>query len=362
MKAIVFYGKCNVKVDENLPLPTLQTSTDVIIKVLKCGLCGSDLHPYHCREVGIEEGKCIMGHEFVGEVIEKGSDVNKIKIGDRVACSFTTCCGECYYCTKGLTARCEKNQLLGWFSNGTGGLQGAQAQYIRVPLADGSLLPLPDYVTDEEGILLGDIFSTGYFCADNAGIKQAVIEDPNTTVAVIGCGPVGLLAVIGAYDLGCRNIYAIDTVPARLQKAVDFGAIAAINASESDAVTLIKNATDGRGADIILEVVGSPSALELALELVRPGGTISSCGCHTQTTVPMVSLYNKNLTIKSGRCSARYYMDKLLPIVQSKKYDLTSIITHRLPLNAEAYEMFDSKADGCIKVVFDPWLETAGEK
>lgn len=181
-------------------------------------------------------------------------------------------------------------------------------------------------------------------------------------VAVVGCGPVGLLAIIGALELGAARVYAIDSVPGRLALAQRFGALP-LNREEGDPVAAVRQATGGRGADAVLEVVGSPSALRAAYDLVRPGGTISSVGCYTDATFPFspVDGYNINITYKSGRCSARHYMDLLLPLVGSRKYDITAVISHRLPLSAgaEAYQLFDGRAPGCTKVVMRPWGEAA---
>lgn len=347
MKALAFHGKKTLNY-KSVADPQIEHPKDVIVKVLLSAICGSDLHVYHERETGLDYGT-VMGHEFVGEIVETGNEVESFQRGDIVACPFTTNCGECFYCRIGLTARCTKGQLFGWVEAGFG-LHGGQAEYVRVPLADSTLLRLPEHVSLEEGLLLGDIFSTGYFCADMAEIN------PNGTYAIVGCGPVGLLAIFGARELGAEKIYAIDSVPERLAMATQFGAIP-INYQKENPVELIRGVTDGRGTDAALEVVGSQDAGRLAFDLVRPGGIISTVGVHTEKYVAFspVEAYNKNITYKIGRCPARYYMEKLLPIVQSKKYDLTAIISHRLPLaeGVQGYEIFDKKLDNCIKVVLE---------
>ena len=348
MKALTFHGKQTIKYENALD-PQIEHPTDVIVKVLLSAICGSDLHVYHERETGLDYGT-VMGHEFVGEIVETGSEVKSFQIGDIVACPFSTNCGECFYCRIGLTARCTKGQLFGWVENGLG-LHGGQAEYVRVPLADSSLLRLPENISLDEGLLLGDIFSTGYFCAEMAEINL------NGTYAIVGCGPVGLLAILGAKELGAVKIYAIDAVTERLEITEKFGAIP-INYQHENPVELIREATEERGADAVLEVVGSQSAGRLAFDLVRPGGIISTVGVHTEKYVAFspVEAYNKNITYKIGRCPARYYMEKLLPIVQSKKYDLTAIISHRLPLaeGVRGYEIFDKKLENCVKVVLEP--------
>jgi len=234
-----------------------------------------------------------MGHEFVGEIVEKGKEVKSVQTGDVVSCPFTTNCGECFYCRIGLTARCTNGQLFGWVEKGNG-LHGGQAEYVRVPLADSTLLRLPEDVSLEEGLLLGDIFSTGYFCAEMADIH------PNGTYAIVGCGPVGLLAFFGARDLGAGKIYAIDSIAERLALAEKFGAIP-LNYQNENPIEIIHKFTDGRGADAVLEVVGNKNAGRLAFDLVRPGGIFSTVGVHTENEMAFspVEAYNKNITYKS---------------------------------------------------------------
>ena len=348
MHALTFHGKQTLKY-ESVPDPKIQHPKDVIVKVLLSAICGSDLHVYHERERGLDYGT-VMGHEFVGEIVAIGREAKSVQTGDIVSCPFTTNCGECFYCRIGLTARCTKGQLFGWVEKGNG-LHGAQAGYVRVPLADATLLRLPEDVSLEAGLFLGDIFSTGYFCAEMADVH------PNGTYTIVGCGPVGLLAIFGARDLGAGKIYAIDSVPERLKLAEQFGAIP-LNYQKENPIEIIHEFTDGRGADAVLEVVGNKGAGRLAFELVRPGGIISTVGVHTESEMAFspVEAYNKNITYKIGRCPARFYMEKLLPIVQSKKYDLSVIISHRLPLadGVHGYEIFDKKLENCIKVVLAP--------
>ncbi len=228
------------------------------------------------------------------------------------------------------------------------GLHGGQAEYVRVPMAESTLLAVPKNVLAEEALLLGDVFSTGYFCADMAEIK------PDGIYAVIGCGPVGLMAIIGARELKAGKIYAIDTIRERLTFAVHFGAIP-LHHEEVDLLAYIRHETEGRGADAVLEAVGSPAAARLAIDLVRPGGIISVAGVHNESQFAFspAEAYDKNLTYKVGRCPARYYMERLIPLVQKKKYDLTSIISHRLPLaeGVRGYKIFAEKLEGCTKVV-----------
>ncbi|MFQ5652528.1 MAG: alcohol dehydrogenase family protein [bacterium] len=348
MRALTFHGKTTLHY-EQVADPGIEKPDDVIVKVHLAAICGSDLHPYHEREQGLDHGT-VMGHEFVGEIVAVGQQVSRLKQGMEVISPFTTNCGTCFYCRAGLTSRCLHGQLFGWVHEGKG-LRGCQAEYVRVPLAESTLLELPEGVSAEEGLLLGDIFSTGYFCADIAEIK------PDGVYAVVGCGPVGLLAIIGARELGGERIYAIDAIAERLRLAERFGAIA-VNFKEQDPVTILKNATEGRGADAVLEVVGSAAAARTAVDLLRPGGIISTVGVHTEDRLAFspVEAYDKNLTYKVGRCPARHTMEKLIPVVQQKKYDLSAVFSHRFALEegVEAYRIFDQKVDGCIKVILRP--------
>ncbi|MEK6782781.1 MAG: alcohol dehydrogenase family protein [Bacteroidota bacterium] len=347
MKALTFRGK-QIVVFESIDDPGILSPSDVIVKIKICAICGSDLHVYHEHEKGLDHGTA-MGHEFAGEIVETGKKVKTFHIGDLVMSPFTTNCGECYYCRMGLTCRCVRGQLYGWMHQGKG-LQGGQAEYVRVPMAESTLKKIPEGVSIEEGLMLGDIISTGFFCAHQAEIK------PNNTYAVVGCGPVGLMAILGAREYGAERVFAIDTVEERLNRAERFGAIP-INASTQNAIEVIKEITEGRGADAVMEAVGNQSAGKLAYELVRPGGILSQVGVCTDAHLPFspVQAYDKNLTYKVGRCPARYFMDKLLPMVQQKKYDFTSIITHRMMLNEgeEAYDIFANKKDNCVKIVLE---------
>ncbi len=348
MQALTFGGLEKI-VYQPVADPEILHPADAIVKISLSGICGSDLHVYHGRETGLDGGT-VMGHEFVGTVVETGNAVKKYKKGSRVLSPFTTSCGECYYCLTGLTCRCEKGNLFGWVQTGHG-LQGAQAQYIRVPMADTTLVALSNDLSEEKGLLLGDIFSTGYFCADNAGIKK------NGVYAVVGCGPVGLMTVIAAKHLNAEKLFAIDYSNERLEKAKEFGAIP-LNPGTTDCKEAIRNATNGRGADAVMEVVGSSDALRLAMDLLRPGGTISSVGVHTAKNFSFspVEAYDKNLVYKIGRCPAHYYANKLIREEVIQRYPAETIITHHFSLDkgAMAYDVFDRKLDNCIKAVLHP--------
>ena len=348
MQALTFGGIGKV-VYRSVSEPQISQPTDAIVQITLSSICGSDLHVYHGRETGIDEGT-VMGHEFVGTVLETGKAVKKLYKGSRVLSPFTTSCGECFYCRIGLTCRCEKGNLFGWVQSGHG-LNGAQAQYIRVPMADTTLVSLSNDLSEEKGLLLGDIFSTGYFCAENAGVNN------KGTYVVIGCGPVGLMAILAAKDLGAENLFALDHSNERLQMAKEFGATA-LNPLMTDARSMILNATNGRGADAVMEVVGSPDALRMAIDLLRPGGTISSVGVHTAKHFSFSpgEAYDKNLVYKIGRCPAHYYAEKLLREQIIQRYPVEKIITHHFSLTdgAKAYDVFDKKIDNCIKAVLHP--------
>lgn len=348
MKALSFRGEGRVEL-ETLPDPRIEAETDAVVRCRLTAICGSDLHVYLARERGIEPGT-VMGHEFLGEVVEVGGGVARFRPGDVVASPFTTSCGRCFYCRKGLTCRCVEGQLFGWVENGRG-LHGAQAELVRVPLADSTLFRLPEDVSPETGLFLGDILATGFFCADLAEVE------PGGTYAVVGAGPVGLFGIVGARERGAERIFAIDFLPERLALARSFGATP-IDARSSDPEQILRDATEGRGADGVLEFVGSPQATRLAVDLVRPGGIVSAVGVHTEAAFAFspVEAYDKNLTYRAGRCPARRYMERLLPLVRARKYDLASIISHRLPLSegAHGYHLFERKLEGCTKVVLRP--------
>ncbi len=330
-----------------LEAPELEDPRDAIVQVEVAGMCGSDLHPFFGRETGLDTGT-VMGHEFVGRVVDTGPDVRKIGVGDRVYAPFTTSCGECFYCRSGLTSRCAQNQLFGWRSQGQG-LHGGQSEFVRVPLADGTLAIVPDGLSAESALLLGDNFSTGYYCAEMAAIASAGVT------VIIGCGSVGILSIIAARLLGAKKIVAIDKVPHRLALAAAQGAMTA--APGLDSLALVHELTEGRGADSVMELVGLKEAQELAFQLIRPGGVMSVIGCHSskQFAFSPVDAYDKNLTYRTGRCPARHYMDKLTKCVLDCEVTLDFMITHRFdPANCiEAYDIFSHQKNGCMKAVFD---------
>jgi threonine dehydrogenase-like Zn-dependent dehydrogenase len=290
-----------------------------------------------------------MGHEFVGEVVEVGAGVGRFRVGDVVVSPFTTSCGECFYCRSGLTARCVRGQLFGWVEHEKG-LHGAQAEYVRVPMADSTLVAVPEGTPDEEALFAGDILATAFFGARSAGFE------PGAVAVVVGCGPVGLMGVVSARELGVERIFAIDGLPERLALAERYGA-ETIDLKD-DPVAALREATEGRGADAVLEAAGGLQAARLAFDLVRPGGTLSAVAVHTEDRLAFspTEAYDKNLTFRTGRAPARHYMERLLPVIQSRRYDLGALISHRMSLadGPHGYDIFDQRLEGCTKVVLVP--------
>ena len=348
MNAITFQDIEQLAYQE-VPDPVLQAPTDALVRVRVAGICGSDLHPYFGRERGIDVGT-VMGHEFVGEVVEVGADVTSVRPGDVVVCPFTTSCGACFYCDIGLTARCPSGQFFGWVQDGLG-LHGAQAELVRVPLADGSLVPVPPALDPAVALFSGDILSTALFGADLAGVA------PGNLVAVIGCGPVGLLAIRAALAAGAREVVAVDQVPTRLAEAARFGATP-VDFSREDPVSIVRDRSEGRGADAAIEAVGTPEATRAAADLLRPGGAIGAVGFHVEAHLALSpgEIYDRNLRYAGGRCPARAYMPRALELAERNEGLLASLISHRLPLSegVEAYRSFADRRPGWNKVVLIP--------
>ena len=345
MKGICFEQVQRVGVRE-LADPAIEQSRDAIVRVRLAGLCGSDLHPFFGREVGIDPGT-VMGHEFVGEVVAMGDEVSSIRIGDRVCAPFTTNCGQCFYCRRGLTSRCVSSELFGWRAAGTG-LHGGQATMVRVPLADATLMKVPPEMSDEVALLIGDNLSTGYYAADMVAIR------PDGVYVVVGCGTVGLLSIAAAFRLGATNVFAIDPNESRLEIARSLGATGLTDTGQ--AISAIRDQTDRRGADGVMEVVGLPEAQQLAYELIRPGGTMSVIGCHCTPNFAFspADAYNKNITFRTGRCPARFYMPRIATELAKDPQDLSWCITHRFTIDqaSEAYDVFANRKQGCVKAVF----------
>lgn len=345
MRSICFQAIQRVAVEE-IPAPQIEQDSDVIVEVQLAGLCGSDLHPYFGREVGLDAGT-VMGHEFVGHVVAVGSEVRSFAVGDRVCSPFTTSCGDCFYCGIGLTSRCERGQLFGWRSNGQG-LHGGQAERVRVPLADGTLLRVPDSMSSETALLLGDNLVTGFFGVDLV-VNPARVE--TDCLLCIGCGNVGLLAIQSARRIGVKTLFAFDPNPTRAEMANQLGARAFSEPEELKAT--LRDATDGRGADGVMEFVGLPDAQRLAFNCIRPGGTMAVIGCHCSPhfTFSPSQAYDKNLSIRTGRCPARSQMERMLTLLGQSDMDFSWCFTHTFAPDqgVAAYRTFAGHEDGCIK-------------
>ncbi|KAJ4985201.1 alcohol dehydrogenase-like domain-containing protein [Stagonosporopsis vannaccii] len=350
MRAVVFKGPDTVAVEER-PVPTLRGPKDAILKVTYTALCGSDLHYYRGHQK-IPTG-FIVGHEFTGIVTEIGDAVTKVKVGDKVVVPFSTACGECYYCERKQSSRCENGLLFG-NSAGKTSIDGGQAQYVRVPYADGTLVKAPSCIPDEMLVLMADIFPTGYFAASRY-LKDLSPQVAESTVAVvIGCGPVGICAIASALTM-VKTVYAIDPNSERLAEAERLGAKPI--PSGADAIDIMKKATNGRGADVVMEVVGKRAALLLSLDLVRPWGYISSVGIHSDTLdLPGPALYAKNVTLAMGRCPVRSIFEDALAVLvqqQDKVRFLTGSIMN-IEAAEEAFRIFES---GKVhKIIFDMTL------
>jgi threonine dehydrogenase-like Zn-dependent dehydrogenase len=364
MDAITFRGIEAVGFD-TVDDPALLEPRDAIVRVEFAGLCGSDLHPYFGREVGIDVGT-VLGHELVGEVVALGEGARArlsalpggapFGVGDRVVAPFTTNCGECAHCRRGLTARCERGELFGWREGGVG-LDGAQAEFVRVPLADATLVPVPEALEDPGlAILAGDILSTALFGVDLAGVR------PGGVVGVVGCGPVGLLAIVAARAAGAERVVAVDPVPSRVEAARRFGATAVALEPRDDPAAAARAAVDavtsGRGADGVVEAVGSPEATRTAADLLAVGGRLAAVGVHTEPHLALSpgEMYDRNLTYAAGRCPARHYLPAALDLATREARLLDSLVTHRLPLSdgPEAYRRFGAREPGWVKVLLIP--------
>jgi len=346
MRAITFVDVESLCL-ETVPDPAIVDAGDVIVEVDAAGICGSDLHPYLGRERGLDRGT-IMGHEFVGRVVAAGRDVRAFRVGDRVVAPFTTSCGKCWACARGLTSRCINGQLFGWVQDGRG-LHGAQAEFVRVPRADTTLAAVPDSLTDDAvALLAGDVLSTAMFGAELAGVQEG------DSVAIVGCGAVGLLAIRASLARGAREVFALDAVASRLALAKRFGAIA-VDVSNGDAIAFVRERADGRGVDRVIEAVGSPQATRTAADVARPGASIAAVGVHTEPHLALSpgELYDRNLTYAAGRCPARRMLPAALEMAEREAPLIATLISHRLPLEAgvDAYRRLAAREESWAKVV-----------
>jgi threonine dehydrogenase-like Zn-dependent dehydrogenase len=345
MKALTFHGEGDVRVTD-VPKPAIASTGDALIKVTMGAVCGSDLHILH-GNTPMNEG-AVLGHEFVGVVEAVGTEVKRFKPGDRVVSSFFTSCGHCALCRKGWFNQCVNKATFG-HGEYFGGLGGGQAEWVVVPMADHSMELIPDGMQDEQAIFVGDILATGFFAAERAEIK------PGDVVAVIGAGPVGLMATMCAQLFGPARTFVVDMVDSRLEVAQELGGIP-INASLVHPVEAIERATDGIGADSSIEAVGLMSAVDTAIHCVRGGGTISMVGVPSSVSAdfPYLRMWMKSLTFRAGWCNVQAYMRPLLDLIAAGRLKPEAIISHRMKLDqaAEAYRMFDARE--ATKIVLTP--------
>jgi threonine dehydrogenase-like Zn-dependent dehydrogenase len=334
MKGVALHGPGDVRV-ESVPVPEIAEPTDVIIRVTLSAICGSDLHLYHGTIPGVLPGT-VIGHEYCGVVEAVGTQVRSVRTGDRVTGAFHVACGICPNCRRGNFHQCQSGGVLG-YGLGFGNLQGTQAQFARIPYADVTLRRIPGPLTDEQALFSGDILTTAYGAVVNAGLK------PGETVAVVGCGPVGIMAVQSALALGAGRVLAVDLLPERTALAERLGAVP-VTGSQCDPVARVNELTGGEGADVVIEAVGGSRTLALAFELVRGGGRISAVGvtAEEQFAFPLLSSLVKDVSFRIGLANIHRDIDTTLALVAGGRIDPTVVISHRLALEdaAEGYRLF----------------------
>jgi len=352
VKALVYQGPRDIRL-EDVPKPGVRDPEDVVVRVTLSSICGSDLHVLHGEMPGMEPGT-VVGHEFTGVVEEVGAAVTEVVPGDRVLGPAAVWCGRCRACRRGLGMVCERRGILGCGSR-FGNLAGAQAEFVRVPFANGTLEKIPPSLSDEQSIFAGDILPTAYSAAEGIAPGGRRIRTGDT-VAVFGAGPVGLCAVACAKLFGPARVIAVDLEDDRLELASRLGADRTINASREDPKAIIRELTEGWGADFLIEAAGSPRTLATSLSVVAPGGTVSAVGVSQKPVeIPFPRLLNKNVSIQMGLGNLGH-MGMLLGLIEAGRLDLTPLITHRLPLTegVRAYEIFEQRLDGAVKVMLRP--------
>jgi alcohol dehydrogenase len=352
MRAIVYHGPKDIRL-EDVPEPVLQTPEDAIVRVTAASICGSDLHVLHGLMPQMNEG-AIIGHEFVGVVEAVGGAVNGFKPGERVVGPAAIWCGTCRACRAGLLSACENGAI---FGNGPlfGGLDGAQADYVRVPYAGVTLHHIPDGLSDERVLFAGDILPTAYSAV--AGLAPGSRgARPGDTVVIFGAGPVGLCAVASARVFDPARVIVVDMEEYRLQMASRLGADLVVDASKEDVRKLVKEATDGWGADYVVEAVGKQETLNNAVAISAPGGVVSVVGVFQQpVSINAPRMLSKNTTITIGLGDLGR-IQELIDLIAAGRLDLTPLITHRLPFAdvITAYDIFEKRTDGAIKIVLTP--------
>ena len=389
MKALCWYGTNDVRVTQ-VPDPKIINPRDAIVRITLTAICGSDLHLFDGFIPTMKRGD-ILGHEFMGEVVEVGPENTRLKPGDRVVVPFTIACGRCFFCDRQLWSACDNSNPNAWmaeklygfsssglfgYSHMMGGYAGGQAEYVRVPYADVGPVKVPPQLEDEQVLFLSDIFPTGYMAAENCNME------PGDTIAIWGCGPVGQFAIKSAWMLGAGRVIAIDREPERLRMAVDQGKAETINYERDDVFERLRDMTGGHGPDACIDAVGLEahgtkldyyydkaktatylatdriSALRQAIFACRKGGTVSIPGVYGGflDKMPLGAAFHKGLTLKMGQTHMMRYMAPLMDRVVKGEIDPSFVITHRLRLDdaPAAYRMFRGKKDDCIKVVMKP--------
>ena len=379
MKAMVYRGPYRIRVEEK-DRPRIEHPNDVIVRVTRAAICGSDLHLYHGMMPDTRVGHT-FGHEFIGVVDEVGSSVQNLRVGDRVMVPFNIFCGSCFFCARGLYSNCHNvnanatavGAIYG-YSHTTGGYDGGQAEFVRVPFADVGPAIIPDWLDDEDALLMTDALPTAYFGAQLAEISEG------DTVAVLGAGPIGLYAARSAWLMGAGRVVVIDQLPERLEMARTFAHAETINYNEVDDVVVeMKKQTDHLGFDAVIDAVGaeadgnltqhltsvrfklqggSPVALNWAIDGARKGGVVSVMGAYGPmfSAVKFGDALNKGLTLRMNQCPVKRQWPRLLEHVRAGYFKPSDIVTHRIPLEHidEAYHLFSSKLDGCLKPVIIP--------
>ena len=344
MRAVTFQAPGVIEVSD-VAEPELLDATDAIVRVEASGICGSDLHIFHGR-VRIEPGFTI-GHEYVGTVVAVGDRVKRVAVGERVLGCFQTACGECWFCRRALFNRCEHSRTFGHGAT-LGALPGTQAELALIPNADLTLRPVPEEMSPEVALFAGDVMGTGFHAAAAGGVQGG------ETVCVLGLGPVGLCAVQAARALGAARVVAVDTVPERLALAAQFGA-QAVHLTEEDPKAAVRAASEGRGADLTIDAVGDPRALESAIRLTREAGRIQCVGVYAERAeVHMGLLWLKAITLRGGHANVIAHVDAVLALMNSGQLDPAPLVTHHMRLDeaAEAYALYDARE--ALKIVLTP--------
>lgn len=340
MKGFVWHNNKTASLDKR-PVPKIKDKRDAIVKVTMSSICTSDLHIIR-GFVPKAVPETILGHEFVGEIVDVGSDIKNLKKGDRVSANCETFCGQCYFCKRGFINNCLYG---GWEIGCT--IDGCQAEYVRVPFADTGLTKLPDNISYENALFVGDILSSGYWGAELCEIQKG------DTVAVIGAGPVGLCSMISAKLLGAEKIIAIDVDDTRLEIAKNQNlADVVINPLNSDVEKEVKDLTEGRGADSVIEAAGGKDTFQTAWKIARANAIVALVAMYEENqTLPLPDMYGKNLTFKTGGVDA-VNCSKLVDLISEKKINTDFLITHKFSLDniQEAYKLFENKSDNCLKI------------